>query len=94
MGARVGHEAKRSVGVGMQPMEQIDGLVRGRVATFARSRGPWMNGFTRSDALLVEGFGSGRCVQASAVRQRPSWQAATLSVIKQLAQACPLASKT
>ena len=48
---RVGHEAQHIVGVGAQPVEQIDGLALPGAAALARRRRAWIGGLARGDDL-------------------------------------------
>ena len=51
----LGHEAQHIVGVGAQPVEQIDGLALPRAAALARRRRAWIGGLALGDDLQVEG---------------------------------------
>src|SRR5439155_19507419 len=65
----IGHEAQYIIGVGAQPVEQIDGLALPRAAALARRRRAWVGGLACGDGLRVEGAGMGDASggQASAV---------------------------
>ena len=91
--SEIGHEAQYIIGVGAQPVEQIDGLALPRAATLARRRRAWIGGLARGDDLQVEGAEMGDAIGGPPAAVT-SWQASTSISIRGLAQACPISSKT